>query len=90
MFQTRYAPFVKLERARLSRMAPLVASRTVTVWDLPADSQSRLYKATRWAWPSVRFTSIVKVDQAYQVDAMRSVAAGFCMARRSLVDATQV
>ena len=76
-------------RLRVSRTFPLATSVTVTLSARPP-SQSRQYKPTWCALPSVRFTSKVRLLDVYQAEAILSLAEAFCGARTSVVDAAQV
>ena len=87
--QDRYWPPEKAVTVRESSSAPVAGSTTSTRSARPPPSQSSRYRDTRWARPSVRLTSTVKLP-AYQVAATRSVAPGFCRARASVVVAAHV
>src|SRR2546425_4177723 len=89
-FQIRYFPLLNADRLRLSSTPPPTASRIsiVSILSLLVP-QSRQYSPTWCQFPSVRFTSILKLLAEYQVDAIRSAVAAFCKARTSVVEAAQ-
>ena len=69
---------------------PLVVSSTSIRSLRPAFSRSRLYRATWCVFPSVMFTSMLKLDGEYHVEAIRSAVAYFWSARTPAVEADQV
>src|SRR6476659_1630825 len=87
--QVQYWPPLKPAAVRVSRRAPVAASRTSNRCTLTADSQSSTYRVSWCDAPSTRLISIENVPP-YHVAAIRSAAFAFCNARPSLVDGAHV